>query len=163
MRLGLVIYGNLDTVTGGFLYDKLVTAYFRPQGDEVEIISLPWHPYGLSFCHNLWPSLKSRLVQGHFDAVIQDELVHPSLFWLNQRLKSHHKFPDNQSRAFAAVHRGEAGLAKPVLPLGGASLFAVNRWFYFYQQPHQAIGANFGWRGPSLLPLLIRRGIVWGQ
>ena len=66
MHLGLVIYGNLDTITGGFLYDKLVTAYFRRQGDEVEIISLPWHPYGLNFCHNLWPYLKRRLSTGAF-------------------------------------------------------------------------------------------------
>lgn len=93
MRLGLVIYGSLDMITGGFLYDKLVTAYLQRQGDEVEIISLPWHPYGLNFCHNLWPSLKRRLSQGNFDAVIQDELVHPSLFWLNQRLKPHLNFP----------------------------------------------------------------------
>ena len=93
MRLGLVIYGNLEMVTGGFLYDKLVVEYLRRQGDEVEIIGLPWHPYGLSLGHNLWPYLKKRLSQGHFDALIQDELVHPSLFWLNRRLKLRKSFP----------------------------------------------------------------------
>ena len=47
MRLGLVIYGNLDIITGGFLFDKLVVEYLRRQGDEVEIMALPWHPYAL--------------------------------------------------------------------------------------------------------------------
>jgi glycosyltransferase involved in cell wall biosynthesis len=93
MRLGWVIYGSLDIVTGGFLYDKLVVDYLRRQGDEVEVITLPWHPYGLSLAHNVWPSVKDRMARGNFDAVIQDELVHPSVFWLNQRLKPHLKSP----------------------------------------------------------------------
>ena len=59
MRLGLVIYGNLEIVTGGFLYDKLVVEYLRRQGDEVEIITLPWHPYALSLGHNFWPYVKT--------------------------------------------------------------------------------------------------------
>ncbi len=45
MRLGWVIYGNLEMVTGGFIYDKLVVEYLRRQGDEVEIMALPWQPY----------------------------------------------------------------------------------------------------------------------
>ena len=93
MRLGLVIYGNLEMVTGGFLYDKLVVEYLQRQGDEVEIIGLPWHPYALSLGHNFWPEVKRRLTGRHFDAVIQDELVHPSLVWLNQRLKPQIDYP----------------------------------------------------------------------
>ncbi len=93
MRLGWVIYGNLEIITGGFLYDKLVVEYLRRQGDDVEIITLPWHPYALSLSHNFWPYLKGRLSQGHFDTIIQDELVHPSLFWLNQRLKPQINYP----------------------------------------------------------------------
>ena len=93
MRLGLVIYGNLDIITGGFIFDKLVVEYLRRQGDEVEIIALPWHPYGLGLLHNAWAGLERRLRVGRFDAVIQDELAHPSLFWLNQRLKPHIRYP----------------------------------------------------------------------
>ncbi len=93
MRLGLVIYGNLDIITGGFLYDRLVVDYLRRQGDEVEIIALPWKPYAAGLTYNLWSGLAQRLGRGRFDALIQDELTHPSLFWLNQRLKSTIKYP----------------------------------------------------------------------
>jgi glycosyltransferase involved in cell wall biosynthesis len=93
MRLGLVIYGNLDIITGGFLYDKLVVDYFRRQGDEVEVIALPWQPYTLGLGHNLWAGLAQRLRRGRFQALIQDELTHPSLFWLNQSLKSESNYP----------------------------------------------------------------------
>ena len=93
MRLGFVIYGNLDIVTGGFLFDKLVVDYLRRQGDEVEIISLPWHPYAFGLLHNAWAGLARRLRQRRFDAVIQDELTHPSWFWLNRRIKSHIRYP----------------------------------------------------------------------
>jgi glycosyltransferase involved in cell wall biosynthesis len=93
MRLGLVIYGNLDIITGGFLYDKLLVDYLRRQGDEVEIIALPWQPYALGYLHNIRSGLERRLQQGRFEALIQDELVHPSLFWLNRRLKPHINYP----------------------------------------------------------------------
>ena len=42
MRLGLVIYGTLDTVSGGYLYDRRLVATLRAQGHTVEIVSLPW-------------------------------------------------------------------------------------------------------------------------
>ena len=93
MHLGWVIYGNLDIITGGFIYDKLVVDYLRRQGDTVEVISLPWHPYGVGLTHNFWPGLERRLRQGRFNALIQDELVHPSLGWLNHRLKPHLDYP----------------------------------------------------------------------
>ncbi len=93
MRLGLVIYGNLDIITGGFIFDKLVVEYLRRQGDEVEIIALPWHPYAMGLLHNVWAGLGRRLRQRRFDALIQDELTHPSLFWLNRRIKPFIDYP----------------------------------------------------------------------
>ena len=42
MRVGLLIYGSLDILTGGFLYDRLLVEHLRSQGDEVEVITLPW-------------------------------------------------------------------------------------------------------------------------
>ena len=46
MRIGLIIYGSLDTLTGGYLYDRLLVEHLRRQGDHVDIISLPWRTYG---------------------------------------------------------------------------------------------------------------------
>lgn len=87
MRLGLVIYGSLDTVSGGYLYDrKLVDALLRA-GDNVEIISLPWRSYPRHLGDNLSAALRRRLEGLEVDLLLQDELNHPSLAWLNPRVK----------------------------------------------------------------------------
>jgi glycosyltransferase involved in cell wall biosynthesis len=79
MRIGLVIYGSLDTVSGGYLYDRKLVEYLRAQGDTVEIISLPWRNYAAHLMDNLDFRLPSNL-----DILIQDELNHPSLIAANQ-------------------------------------------------------------------------------
>ena len=86
MRLGLVIYGSLDTVSGGYLYDRELVAHLRRQGDTVEIVSLPWRGYAPHLGDNLSPRLRDRLAKLDVDVLLQDELNHPSLFTLNRRL-----------------------------------------------------------------------------
>jgi len=54
MKIGLVIYGSLDTLSGGYLYDRKLVEYLRGQGDTVEIISLPWRNYAAHLTDNLW-------------------------------------------------------------------------------------------------------------
>ena len=39
VRVGMLIYGDLDTLSGGYLYDRKLVQYLRSQGDEVEVIS----------------------------------------------------------------------------------------------------------------------------
>ena len=78
MKIGFVIYGSLNTVSGGYLYDRKLVEYLRVQGDTVEIISLPWRNYGA----HLMDNFRFRLPQG-LDIVIQDELNHPSLIGAN--------------------------------------------------------------------------------
>ncbi len=78
MKIGLVIYGSLDTVSGGYLYDRKLVEYLRTQGDIVEIISMPWRNYGTHLMDNFHFRLPKDL-----DIVIQDELNHPSLIWAN--------------------------------------------------------------------------------
>jgi glycosyltransferase involved in cell wall biosynthesis len=80
MRLGLIIYGSLDTLSGGYLYDRKLVDFLRAQGDTVEIISLPWRNYAAHLADNL----SFRLPPG-LDLVIQDELNHPSLTAANRR------------------------------------------------------------------------------
>jgi glycosyltransferase involved in cell wall biosynthesis len=87
VHVGLLIYGSLDTISGGFIYDRNLVRYLREAGDRVEVISLPWRRYGVSLLDNLNPGLRRRLTQADFDVLLQDELVHPSCFWLNQRLR----------------------------------------------------------------------------
>jgi glycosyltransferase involved in cell wall biosynthesis len=85
MKIGFVIYGSLDTLSGGYLYDRKLVEYLRSQGDEVEIISLPWRNY---FSH-LTDNFTFNLPTG-FDILIQDELNHPSLIGAN---REKHPYP----------------------------------------------------------------------
>ena len=72
MKIGLLIYGSLDTVSGGYLYDRKLVEYLRAQGDTVEIISLPWRNYAA----HLMDNFRFRLPPG-LDLLIEDELNHP--------------------------------------------------------------------------------------
>ncbi|KAA3648130.1 MAG: glycosyltransferase family 1 protein [Chloroflexi bacterium] len=92
MRVGLLIYGGLDTVSGGYLYDRKLVEYLEAQGDEVEIISLPWRNYGHHLLDNFSAALFHQLANLDCDVLLQDELNHPSLSWLNHRLRSKVKY-----------------------------------------------------------------------
>jgi len=78
MKIGLVIYGSLDTLSGGYLYDRKLVEYLRTQGDSVEIISLPWRNYAAHLTDNFHFRLPKDL-----DILIEDELDHPSLIAAN--------------------------------------------------------------------------------
>jgi glycosyltransferase involved in cell wall biosynthesis len=84
MRLLFVIYGSLDQISGGYLYDRKVIEYLREQGVGVDLLQLPVLPYLLCPLHALHPPLR-RLFQGPgagggYDCIILDELTHPSVF-----------------------------------------------------------------------------------
>ncbi len=79
MNLGLIIYGTLSTLSGGYLYDRELVASLREQGDTVEIISLPWRSYAAHLSDNF----QFRLPPG-LDLLLQDELNHPSLLAANR-------------------------------------------------------------------------------
>ena len=93
MYVGLLIYGSLRTISGGFIYDRNLVRYLRDSGDRVDVISLPWRPYGSSLLDNLNSGLRRRLAQAAFDVLLEDELVHPSCFWLNRRLRPQLSYP----------------------------------------------------------------------
>jgi glycosyltransferase involved in cell wall biosynthesis len=93
MRVGLVIYGSLGTLTGGYLYDRRLFEHLATHGDEVEVVSLPWRGYGRHLGDNVSPTLARRLDGGRFDVLLQDELNHPSLVLTNRRLRSRDTCP----------------------------------------------------------------------
>ncbi|MEO5886907.1 MAG: glycosyltransferase family 4 protein [Anaerolineales bacterium] len=78
MRIGFVIYGSLDTLSGGYLYDRKLVDYLRSEGDTVQVISLPWRNYAAHLTDNFRFRLPANL-----DILIQDELNHPSLIAAN--------------------------------------------------------------------------------
>jgi glycosyltransferase involved in cell wall biosynthesis len=93
MHVGLIIYGSLETLTGGYLYDRKLVEYLKAQGDRVEVISLAWRNYFSHLTDNASRPLLRRLREAKFDALIQDELNHPSLFLVNRRLKRQVHYP----------------------------------------------------------------------
>jgi len=84
MKIGLVIYGSLDIISGGYMYDRRLVEYLRSQGDEVEIISLHWRNY----LSHLSDNFTFRLPK-HLDILIEDELNHPSLVFANRKPHSY--------------------------------------------------------------------------
>ncbi len=93
MRVGLVIYGSLDTRSGGYLYDRKLVSHLQAQGDDVNIFSLPWRSYPGLLLQNFSPAWRRRLQSAAIDILIEDELNHPSLFQLNALLRRNASFP----------------------------------------------------------------------
>lgn len=87
MHIGLVIYGALDRRSGGFLYDYEMVHHLQAHGHTIDIISLDWRTYAHHLTDNYDTALFERLHRATYDILLQDELNHPSLFYLNQRLK----------------------------------------------------------------------------
>ncbi len=93
MRIGLVIYGSLDTLSGGYLYDRRLVNTLRAQGDQVEVISMPWSHYAGHLAHNLDRGWVEQIVRLKLDLLLQDELNHPSLVGLNVALRKRVAYP----------------------------------------------------------------------
>ena len=87
MRIAFVIYGSLDEISGGFIYDRALVGALRALGHQVDVFGLRWRGYfaavARSFVvvHQLRPPPEAP---SPYDAVIQDELVHPSVFVANR-------------------------------------------------------------------------------
>jgi glycosyltransferase involved in cell wall biosynthesis len=93
VRIGLVIYGSLDTVSGGYLYDRMLVRQLRAAGHNVEVISLPWRSYPRHLGDNFSGQLANQLRNLSLDFLLQDELNHPSLVRVNRRLRGHIPYP----------------------------------------------------------------------
>lgn len=108
MRLALLIYGSLDSLSGGYLYDRKMVDYLQAQGDSVTVLSLPWRDYPRHLLDNFSLRLLERLVGLEVEALIQDELNHPSVSWLNYQLKDRVRYP-----LVSIVHHLRCSEARP--------------------------------------------------
>jgi len=93
VRFGLIIYGSLEQASGGYLYDRKLVETLRKHGHQVEVISLLWRGYLWHLADNFSRVLLAKLQKLKLDALLQDELNHPSLFLFNARLKAHVSCP----------------------------------------------------------------------
>jgi glycosyltransferase involved in cell wall biosynthesis len=91
--IGLVIYGNLHTRSGGYLYDQKLVEYLNQKGDQVTIISIRNQDYLHHLGDNFSTALLKCLSDLPLDILLQDELNHPSLFWLNRKLRKEVTYP----------------------------------------------------------------------
>ncbi len=108
MRVGLLIYGSLDTVSGGYLYDRFLVRHLQEKGHQVEVFSLPRRSYGRHLGDNFSLALYRSLCRARLDVLLQDELNHPSLFGLNRWLKKRVAYP-----LLAIVHHLRCCEARP--------------------------------------------------
>jgi glycosyltransferase involved in cell wall biosynthesis len=93
MHLGLVIYGSLNTLSGGYIYDRLLVRYLESRGHQVDVISLARRSYSLRLLDNRSPAVRCDLAKARYDVLLQDELNHASLFLANKRLKEKVTYP----------------------------------------------------------------------
>ncbi|WP_281194342.1 glycosyltransferase family 4 protein [Halorubrum sp. F4] len=84
LHVGIVVYGDLDVRSGGFLYDRRLADHLADHGWTVEVVSLPERSYRRSLLTNLVPGLVDRLER--FDVVVEDAYCGPSLFLANRRI-----------------------------------------------------------------------------
>jgi glycosyltransferase involved in cell wall biosynthesis len=93
MKIALIIYGDLNLLTGGFLYDRLLVDHLKKRGEEVDIIALPWKSYRSGLLDNASFSPAALLKQKKYDLIVEDALAQSSLFRFNLEMKSKHGTP----------------------------------------------------------------------
>ncbi len=90
MKVAVLIYGDINKKSGGYLYDRKLVDQLQKEGIDVEIISIPEKNYFQNIEDNFNPQLLKRLQTLDADILLEDELNHPSLFHLNDKLKDSH-------------------------------------------------------------------------
>jgi glycosyltransferase involved in cell wall biosynthesis len=85
MHVGLLIYGDINSQSGGYLYDRQLVSYLQRQGDRVDIISLTQGNYAGELISR---GIPEEISCDQLDILIQDELVYPRAFKINSALKS---------------------------------------------------------------------------
>ncbi|MDT4292032.1 glycosyltransferase family 4 protein [Methylomonas sp. MO1] len=86
MHVVLLVIGDMNSVSGGYLYNRKLVSYLRSRGDQVSIISLPPHNYWWLLAENIVGDLLENIAAAKPDILIQDAMVHPAVFYLNRRI-----------------------------------------------------------------------------
>ena len=150
MHVGLVIYGSLDTLSGGYLYDRRLVEHLEQQGDRVTVIARPWRDYPRHLMDNASTEWRRRLA-GDYDVLLQDELMHPSLAWTNNRL------PPNRPPLVAIVHHLRASEARPAWQnrfyrwVERRYLRSVDAFLYNSQTTRRAVEGQVGAARPGIV------------
>jgi glycosyltransferase involved in cell wall biosynthesis len=84
MRIAFVVYGGLDQISGGFLYDRMVVDRLSAAGVTVDVLALPWWAPAPALAQNALPL---PFAAADYDVVVEDELCHPALVLRNRGLR----------------------------------------------------------------------------
>lgn len=88
MRVGLLIVGDMEAISGGYLYNRKLCDYLQRMGDEVVVISLPQQAYWRQLAENFVDACLQRIAAANLDILIEDAMAHPALFLLNRRIST---------------------------------------------------------------------------
>lgn len=87
MRIALCIYGELSTISGGYIYDKQLINMLRNYNYEIKIFSLSRDDYFKAILDNARMYTVQQIATYDPHVVVQDHLIHPSIFLLNYILR----------------------------------------------------------------------------
>ncbi|MEE9532483.1 MAG: glycosyltransferase family 4 protein [Syntrophobacteria bacterium] len=152
MKVGLVIYDSLQTLSGGYIYDRKLVEHLRVNGDRVKLFSIPWRSYSRHLMDNLRSHWLNSMARARLDVLLQDELNHPSLFVLNRRLRPRVSCP-----IISIVHhlRSWEQWPLPVRPLYRAVerryLASVDGFVFNSQATRQSVEELLGRGAPSVI------------
>lgn len=93
MRIGLLTYDNASPTAGNTVYKQKLTEQLRQHGHRVDLINLPRRNYWRHLADNGRYRLLRWLAEFKLDVMIQDEMSHPSLVWMNEILRANVPFP----------------------------------------------------------------------
>ncbi len=97
MRVAKIIIGDINSLTGGYLYEKKLIEYLRGKGVQADVVSIPNIPYMLQFFSNFW--LFFYFLIKKYDVIIEDGMTHPAV-WLFNLWARHVK----KTKVVAIVH-----------------------------------------------------------
>lgn len=78
MNVGVVVYDDIETTSGGFLYDRKLVESLRRAGEQVQVVELPWRGYARALADSFDPRVRKKIPES-VDVLVEDELCHPSL------------------------------------------------------------------------------------
>ena len=88
MHIGIVVYGDLNQTSGGYLYDRKIVEHLRDRGDRVTVFSQAERPYPAGLVDTFDLRFWKELGTAPLDVLLQDELNHSSLavgnYWLRR-------------------------------------------------------------------------------
>jgi glycosyltransferase involved in cell wall biosynthesis len=93
LRVGFFTSHPLDTLTGGYVYDRQLVDYMRLKKHQVDVIHLPPGGYLSHLLSSPQLLVSSPLTGKNYDILIEDELDHPVLTLFNLSRRSQGNCP----------------------------------------------------------------------